>query len=75
MEFFLDESLIHLCFNVIKVLGGKKVTLMKVPSRSTKKAEKRTSVCSGCFLSAVKELNELCINIHNNVEVFEFFDY
>lgn len=46
-----------------------------MPSRSTKKAEKRSSVCSGCFPSAVKELNELCINIHNNVEVSEFLDY
>lgn len=46
-----------------------------MPSESTKEAEKRASVCSGCCLSAVKELNELCINIHNNVEVSEFFNY
>lgn len=58
---------------MIKVLEGKeKVAFIKVPSRSTKKAEKGTSVCSGCFWNAVKALNELCINIHNDVEVAEF---
>lgn len=58
---------------MIKVLEEKeKVAFIKVPSRSTKKAEERPSACSGCFRNAVKELNELCINIHNDVEVAEF---